>query len=878
MASTKASNTRADVFDEKARLEKIEYLGIQHSKRSDYLDAVVRLAADLFSCPISLVSIIGEHEQWNTATYGIDLQSIPRNESFCSHAMTHGNLMVVEDTTADARFSANPFVVGPPHIRFYAGYPIRLTDGHLLGTVCIKDVRTRTFSDQERERFSLLGQIVEGLIHTFENKAEARDAQQFGRSQMLAAHRQSDLFEQIAAVSGVGGWELSLDDMKLIWTEQTKRIHEVDDDYVPTLEAAIGFYAPEARPILEKAISHAIENGEDWDLELPFITARKNRRWVHAAGKAAYVDGTPVRLFGAFRDITDRKHDELKLRESERLAREAKEELAVTLANMHEGVCVFDEHGDLRLWNRRYIEIFDKPAGEVEKGMSFRRILRNEIRRGSVNVRESEVTNRLNEHLAAGTTTSFNYRLGSGRSINATYAPMPGGGWVATYSDVTDKVEASRRIEHAANHDTLTGLANRSLLNASLEEAIATSKNRGSHIGLMLIDIDWFKPINDSFGHIIGDELLKAVAGRIRKCAGRSSLVARQGGDEFAILFKRSDTNRKRLESVAADIIRKVSRPFQLEGLSIEVTASIGIAMMEDTEDTTETLVSKADSALYKMKESGRGSYRFFDDEIAEEQTRKKQGLLALHTAVKDKDFELHYQPIVDLSDYSRVGYEALIRLDRGTDVVMRPDEFIPLAEDFGLIHEIGKWVIETGLREAATWPERLGIALNVSPRQFGYGVVVNQIDKLLTELDMDPDRIDIEIIETTLLHASPNTIQELHALDEMGVNIVLDDFGTGFSSMTYVQQFPFDKIKIDRTFVHRVETDRQASIIASMIAALANNLGKRSTAEGIENENQAALLRTAGYRYGQGFLFGKPMPAHKIAELQSKSGKKAIR
>ncbi|MBW8638023.1 EAL domain-containing protein [Hoeflea sp. WL0058] len=878
MASKKASSTRADVFDEKTRLEKIEYLGILDSRRSDYFDAVVRLAADLFSCPISLISVIGEHVQWNKATCGFDLQSIPRADSFCSHAMTHGKLMVVEDTTADARFRANPFVVKPPHIRFYAGYPIRLSDGHLLGAICVKDVVTRTFSDRERERLTLLGQIVEGLVHTFENEVEARDAQQFGQSQKLAANRQSDLFEQIATVSGVGGWELFLDDMEPIWTQQTRKIHEVDEDYVPTLESAIEFYAPEARAILEQAINRAVEKGESWDLELPFITARNNERWVHSVGKAACVDGKPVRLFGSFRDITNRKNDEMKLRDSERLAREAEEELAVTLANMHEGVCVFDNHGDLRLWNRRYIEIFDKPAGEVEKGMNFRRILRNEIRRGSVNVRESEVTNRLNEHLAAGTTTSFNYRLGNGRSVNATYAPMPGGGWVATYSDVTDKEEASRRIEHAANHDTLTGLANRSLLNNSLEGAIATARDRGSYIGLMLIDIDWFKPINDSFGHIIGDELLKAVAERIKNCAGRSSLVARQGGDEFAILFKRADTHRKRLETVAADIVRKVTRPFQLEGLSIEVTASIGIAMMDDPKDTAETLVSKADSALYKMKESGRGSYRFFDEEIATELTRKKKGLLALHTAVKERDFELHYQPVVDLSDYSRVGYEALIRLSGENGEVMRPDEFIPLAEDFGLIHEIGEWVIETGLREAATWPHHLGIALNVSPRQFGHGVVVKQIDQLLTTLDMDPDRLDIEIIETTLLHASPNTIQELHALDEIGVNIVLDDFGTGFSSMTYVQQFPFDKIKIDRSFVRRIESDRQASIIASTIAALANNLGKHSTAEGIENENQAALLRTAGFQFGQGFLFGKPMPAHEIEELNPDRGKNATR
>ncbi len=878
MASIKASSKHADLVDEKARLEKIEYLGIINSQRSSYFDDVVRLAADLFACPIALVSVIGEHEQWHKAVCGIDLKSIPRDASFCNHTMMCGELMVVEDTTTDARFSANPFVVGPPHIRFYAGFPIRLTDGQLLGAVCVKDIRARTFSDSERQRLTCLGQIVEGLFHTFEKDVEAREAQQFGRTQMLVADRQSDLFEQIAAVSGVGGWELSMDEMKPIWTEQTRKIHEVDEDFVPTLEGAIEFYPPEVRPILEQAINRAVENGEGWDLELPFITARHNRRWVHAVGKAAYEDGAPVRLFGSFRDITDRKKDELKLRESEQLAREAKEELAVTVANMHEGVCVFDDEGKLRLWNRRYIEIFGKPVGEVRKGMSFGSILRNEIERGSIGVREREIVRRLREQLAKGKTTSYDYRLGNGRSVNATYAPMPGGGWVATYSDITEKVEASRMIEHAANHDTLTGLANRSLLNRTLEDAIATASNRGSRVGLMFIDIDWFKPINDSFGHIIGDELLKAVAERIKNCAGRSSLVARQGGDEFAILFKRADTSRNRLESVAEDIIRKVSRPFQLEGLSIEITTSIGIAMMDGAHDTTETLISRADSALYKMKESGRGSYRFFDEEIATELTRKKQGLLALHNAVREKDFELHYQPVVDLSDYSCVGYEALIRLGGGTDVVMRPDEFIPLAEDFGLIHEIGAWVIETGLREAATWPPHLGIALNVSPRQFGHGVVVDQIDQLLTTLDMDPDRLDIEIIETTLLHASLNTIQELHALDEMGVNIVLDDFGTGFSSMTYVQQFPFDKIKIDRTFVRRIETDRQASIIASTIAALANNLGKRSTAEGIENENQAALLRTAGFQYGQGYLFGKPMPAGKLAILQLESGKNGTR
>ena len=851
--------------NEICRLAALDKLGLFHSLGGPEFDSIAELARDFLDCPISLISLIGEHEQRFFAAKGLGIERCERSISFCNYTILGSGSLVINDASKDPRFVNNPLVIGNPNIKFYAGYPISIDGVHALGTIGVIDTKPRKLSPDQSHQLRKLGVLVENLIRNAQTAREASavaaEASLLKKKYQSHAKRQA----QIANVSGVGSWEISLDDMGLSWTAQTKKIHQVSNDYVPTVEEAINFYAPSARGTIKQAVDEGILTGKKWNLELPLITAKGKNIWVRAIGEPVQEGSKTTGLVGTFEDITERKKAELQLINSENLARIRTEELQVTLANMKQGVSVFDENAKLILWNERYIEIFEKPQGEIWEGVPFKDLIDAEKIRGDIDGDVDEMIDELRTLLIAGETVERMIHQKSGKIISSVHAPMPGGGWVGTHEDITLEAESSRQIEYAAHHDLLTGLANRAKFNIEIKKLIENSELRKGGIMLMLVDLDRFKNVNDTFGNAMGDELLAAVAKRISASVRPSDMVARLGGDEFAILVHCGNIPRKNLAVIANRIVKETSNCFMLEENRIEIGASIGISIINDDNYDLETVLAQADSALHKVKQNGRSEFRFFDDKLHKEVSQKRSRISALAQVTRDKSFEVHYQPIFSLENQKLDAYEALLRWDSPHHEYLNPSDFIPLAEETGLILEIGEWVLETAIREARHWPENISLALNISPRQLGIGRLKNQVRDALNRWKFEPSRLELEVTEHTMLRDDDATTAELYELKELGIKIALDDFGTGYSSLSYLNRFPFDKLKIDRSFISGFECDQQRSAIVCSVASLASSLGIESTAEGIESENQIELLRQAGCTYAQGFHLGYPQHASEL-------------
>ena len=464
-----------------------------HTPATPGFDAIVEAAAEIFECPISLVSLVGEDTQWFKAKCGLDVDETSRDVAFCAHAILDDDLLIVPDATRDSRFKDNALVTGEPHIRFYAGCPLSIDGEHRLGTLCVIDTKPRVPTDVQRKQLRRLGTAVEGLIRAHQSARVSETTSRNAVLQEQQFRRHADLLEQVAKVSGVGGWEVDLVDRQTYWSAQTKRIYELAEDHEPIFGQAIDSYAPEAQPIIRKAFDIGIATGQGWDLELPFITAKGRNIWIRVVGEPVSANGQVRRIVGAIQDITQRKRLENKLVESERLANEKSEELEVTLANMKQGVSVFDGNAKLILWNQNYIDIFNKPDGEIYEGVCFHELIEAEKARGEFVGDPAEMINDLLERLNAGETVTAQYRTRNGRTISVTQAPMPGGGWVGTHDDITAQVEASARVLYAAQHDTLTGLVNRSLFNIEFETAVEQARNGEKQSALMLIDLDRFQ-------------------------------------------------------------------------------------------------------------------------------------------------------------------------------------------------------------------------------------------------------------------------------------------------------------------------------------------------------------------------------------------------
>ena len=443
---------------------------------------------------------------------------------------------------------------------------------------------------------------------------------------------------------------------------------------------------------------------------------------------------------------------------------------------------------------------------------------------------------------------------------------MPNFGWVATHEDITEQRQAEIKIEYMAHHDALTGLANRALLNQRLESAL-DRVTAPEMLAVHHLDLDQFKAVNDTFGHAAGDKLLKIVAERLRALVRDSDTNARMGGDEFVIV-QVPIAEAAEATLLAQRIIAAISEPFDLDGHRAVIGTSVGIATNPGEAPSPDKLLRNADLALYRAKDHGRGTFRFFEPAMDLQVQTRRVMEQDLRRALPAGEFELYYQPVVDLASNEISGFEALIRWNHPKHGLVAPAAFIPLAEEIGFIIPMGEWVIRQACATAARWPGELRVAVNISAAQFRNSGLLQVIIGALSASGLPPTRLEIEITETVLLQNRETTLAALHQLRALGIRIAMDDFGTGYSSLTYLQSFPFDKIKIDRSFVKDIDRNTGSLNIVRAVAALASGLGMTATAEGVETHGQLAQIVAAGCNEMQGYLFSQPLPAGEIEEL----------
>jgi diguanylate cyclase (GGDEF)-like protein len=431
--------------------------------------------------------------------------------------------------------------------------------------------------------------------------------------------------------------------------------------------------------------------------------------------------------------------------------------------------------------------------------------------------------------------------------------------------------EREQRITQLAFNDVLTGLPNRTMFQQQLDQSFRAAEGNGGLFALHCLDLDQFKVINDTLGHPAGDALLIEAGQRVLQAA-RGHFVARLGGDEFIVLQSVGD-DRNAIDRLAREILSTMAKPLTIDGNELVPSTSIGIAIAPDDGSDGETLLRNADLALYRAKEAGRGTYAFFEESLNERAQERRQLETDLRLALERGEFELHYQPLFDLDQNRVCSFEALLRWNHPKRGVISPTDFVPIAEDTGLIVPIGAWVIREACNRAAAWPDHVRVAVNVSPIQFHRGVLHETILRALADSGLAAQRLEAEITESVFLEGSESTLRLLHALRALGVRIALDDFGTGYSSLSYLQSFPFDKLKIDRSFIQNLLTRHGATAIVRAITELAHALDMEVTAEGVEETAQLTELRTYGCSSVQGYLFSEPMTAADVEQLFREHG-----
>lgn len=543
-----------------------------------------------------------------------------------------------------------------------------------------------------------------------------------------------------------------------------------------------------------------------------------------------------------------------------------KQRLDTALNTMRQGLLMFDQDERLIVCNRRYIEMYRLSADVVKPGAYFRDVIQHRQDAGSFN---GDVLAYCDSILSTvGSTQSSLVETSDGRLIEVKNQPASSGGWLATHEDVTDRVRADERIVHLAHYDTLTDLPNRVLLRGHLERRIAELAE-GQPFAVLYIDVDEFKAVNDSLGHEVGDEMLRQVANRLRSCVTAKDLVARLGGDEFTIV-KGGSCDRAELTALAEQILLALREPVSCKGQEVVADASIGIAIAPDHGSKLDDLLKRADLAMYAAKSQGRRTFRFFLPEYDAKARQRRQLEFDLRQALARGEFEVYYQPLVDLAANSVTGCEALLRWRHPERGMVSPAEFIPVAEETGLISDIGEWVLKQACTEAASWPGQIRVAVNVSPVQFLSKTLALKVAEALSEAGLAPGRLELEITETVLIRDDQEALAILQQLRELGVRIALDDFGTGYSSLSYLHRFPFDKIKIDRSFISDIGKPEGSSPIVQAVVAMAAARHMATTAEGVETTEQRDILRQLGCSQMQGYLYSPAVPAFRLKQLIS--------
>jgi diguanylate cyclase (GGDEF)-like protein len=550
--------------------------------------------------------------------------------------------------------------------------------------------------------------------------------------------------------------------------------------------------------------------------------------------------------------------------------------LDATVNNISQGLCMFDAKGRLVVCNAPYARIYDLPRRLLKSGTLLEDILAHLFEQGmsAGGDRDTYIAWR-RDVIGRGEYGKNIHELG-GRQIMMQHHPMKDGGWVSTHEDVTEQREHEARIQYLARHDALTELPNRSQF---LEQMTAAEPaiERGDKAAVLYIDLDNFRVVNETLGNAIGDKLLKQASARIWGTTRDTDLLARLGADEFALLL-RPVQKPAEAAAIAERIIKAMAAPFTIDGHQIGIGASVGIVMAPADGETTDALLKNADLALHRAKGEGRSTYTFFEPGMDADIQQRREIETGLRQALARKQLRLVYQPLLGLKQNRITCFEALLRWDHAERGTISPADFIPIAEDTGLIVPIGEWVLNEACRTAAGWPTEARVAVNLSPVQFKSRQLFETVQKALHKSGLPATRLELEITESLLLTDSEATLETLHRLRALGVRISMDDFGTGYSSLSYLRSFPFDKIKIDRSFMRDLGSASDSLAIVKAVIGLGQSLGMATTAEGVETEEQLAAVREQGCDEIQGFLFSPPVAPAAVLELLKSQAQPKLR
>jgi diguanylate cyclase (GGDEF)-like protein len=537
------------------------------------------------------------------------------------------------------------------------------------------------------------------------------------------------------------------------------------------------------------------------------------------------------------------------------------------LNNMSQGLVMFDSSARFVISNQRYLEMYGLSPEFVRPGCTLREVLDQRVATGSFCADDAEQF--MADILAAvgqGTVFSKITSLRDGRIISIVNKPMEGGGWVATHEDITEEKRAEERISYTAYVDELTGLPNRKVFCQQLEQELKRVQ-RGERLAVLYLDLDYLKQVNDTLGHPAGDKLLTNVADRLRGCVRDIDLVARLSGDEFAIIQKLLDQPSD-AAALAVRIRDAIREPFDLDGHQVTVDISVGISIAPNGATELDELMKTADIALYEAKNTGRGTYCFYGPEMNARIQAHDKLERDLQSAFANGEFELFYQPIVNLDDDKITSFEALLRWNHPERGLVSPAEFVPVAEDIGLIIPLGEWVLRTACSEAATWPDHIHVSVNISSIQLSHKNLADAVVGALASGGIEPNRLELEITESVLIENTAANLATLKSLHDLGVRFAMDDFGTGYSSLNYLLSFPFHKIKIDKCFIAALSDKHESHAIVRAITDLARSLKLRVTAEGVETEQQLQQVRLLGCTEMQGYLLSPPQPAAEILQF----------
>jgi diguanylate cyclase (GGDEF)-like protein len=534
------------------------------------------------------------------------------------------------------------------------------------------------------------------------------------------------------------------------------------------------------------------------------------------------------------------------------------------LESLSQGVCMFDADGRVILFNKRFADLMEFSTATL-LGRSLHDLMTERKELGHFAGDPQQFSAQVMAEVRQGLPAPKIMTSPARQTFRIQDRPTAAGGWVATFEDITETRHAEAEIFRLARHDSLTGLANRIVFTERLSEASRCLARDGDGYAVIMLDLDGFKVINDTLGHPAGDRLLVEVAQRLRSAIRRTDVLARIGGDEFAIILDNAPNQPEVAIALALRIINTLAPPFDLDGHQASISACIGMVLAPEHGVDAEDLLKKADLALYSAKAGGRNSYRLFRPEMLEsfkiQQARERE----LRDAIAGNEFEMFYQPVVDAKTTELRAFEALVRWRHPTKGLIAPDQFIPFAESTGLILPLGRWILQQACEDAASWPDHIEVAVNISAVQLSDGKLFEDVLAVLLETGLSPHRLELEITETSLLENQESVLATIRQLRNLGVTMALDDFGTGYSSINYLINFPFDRIKIDKSFTQGCLARADCKAVVSSVLALAQGLGIATTAEGVDAVEQLEYLRSVGVDLIQGYLFGRPAPLSEL-------------